>query len=229
MNTKNIQACVLDTETTGVKDPQPIEVAYMRLDGFMNPVEPIFCERYKPAKPIELGAMATHHITDDDVNDCPPYTDFVLPGDIAYMIGHNIDFDQTAINACGKQPEVKLICTLALCRKFWPNTSHTLSAMLYKLDMPYAIEHCHKAHSAGDDIRMTYRLLELIIKEINALVGPVNDFETLYQLSEIARIPAIMPFGKHKGDDIAQLPATYKRWLLDQPDVDPYLRKALLK
>jgi len=82
---------------------------------------------------------------------------------------------------------------------------------------------------ADDDVCMTYRLLELIVEELNSTVDIIVDgFEPLYQLSEIARIPTIMPFGKHKGDDISKLPVSYKRWLLDQPDVDPYLRKALI-
>ena len=52
-------------------------------------------------------------------------------------------------------------------------------------------------------------------------------WEDIWQASELARIPTIMPFGKHKGTAIADIPADYKRWLLGQPDVDPYLRKAL--
>jgi exodeoxyribonuclease X len=41
------------------------------------------------------------------------------------------------------------------------------------------------------------------------------------------RIPKVMTFGKHKGAAIADIPADYKRWLLGQQDVDPYLVKAL--
>jgi exodeoxyribonuclease X len=36
-----------------------------------------------------------------------------------------------------------------------------------------------------------------------------------------------MPFGKHRGVAMAEVPADYKRWLRGQPDVDPYLRQAL--
>ena len=46
-------------------------------------------------------------------------------------------------------------------------------------------------------------------------------------MSEIARIPTIMPFGKHKGLLLADVPSSYKQWLLGQSDVDPFLRKAL--
>ena len=36
-----------------------------------------------------------------------------------------------------------------------------------------------------------------------------------------------MTFGKHKGVPIKDVPADYKRWLPGQPDIDPYLIKAL--
>jgi exodeoxyribonuclease X len=36
-----------------------------------------------------------------------------------------------------------------------------------------------------------------------------------------------MPFGKHKGMLLADVPSDYKQWLLTQGDRDPYLRKAL--
>ncbi|HBZ18829.1 MAG TPA: DNA polymerase III subunit epsilon, partial [Betaproteobacteria bacterium] len=36
-----------------------------------------------------------------------------------------------------------------------------------------------------------------------------------------------MPFGKHKGSLLSDMPRDYKEWLLKQGDIDPYLRKAL--
>ncbi len=36
-----------------------------------------------------------------------------------------------------------------------------------------------------------------------------------------------MPFGKHKGLPLADLPNDYKQWLMAQGDIDPHLRKAL--
>lgn len=49
----------------------------------------------------------------------------------------------------------------------------------------------------------------------------------LWEASELARIPKVMSFGKHKGVEIKDVPPDYKRWLKSQPDVDPYLLKAL--
>jgi exodeoxyribonuclease X len=36
-----------------------------------------------------------------------------------------------------------------------------------------------------------------------------------------------MPFGKHKGMLLVDVPKDYKKWLLTQQDIDPFLRKAL--
>ena len=36
-----------------------------------------------------------------------------------------------------------------------------------------------------------------------------------------------MPFGKHKGELISQMPSDYKQWMLRQDNVSEYLRKAL--
>jgi len=55
----------------------------------------------------------------------------------------------------------------------------------------------------------------------------LSSWETVWQLSEKARIPKVMMFGKHKGTAIKDIPGDYKSWLLKQPDVDPYLVKAL--
>jgi exodeoxyribonuclease X len=52
-------------------------------------------------------------------------------------------------------------------------------------------------------------------------------WEDVWKVSEIARIPAVMSFGKHKGTPIKDIPADYKEWLLKQTDIDPYLFKAL--
>jgi len=55
----------------------------------------------------------------------------------------------------------------------------------------------------------------------------VKTAEDLYAESEKARIPTTMPFGKHKGMLLSDIPSDYKQWLLTQGDIDPNLRKAL--
>lgn len=212
-------AIIFDTETTGINDPQLIEAAYIRPDSFANGIKESFCKRYKPSKAISLGAMATHHIMDEDLEGCEASESFLLPDGVEYLIGHNIDFDWKVIG----QPPIKRICTLALCRHLIPEAdSHSLGAMIYYFNRGGAREMVKGAHSAEADVMMCLFILHAIINLTNA-----DSWEYLWQLSEKARIPTVMPYGKHKGEPIASVPSDYKQWLLRQTDVDPYLVKAL--
>ena len=224
------QAIIFDTETTGVNEPVIVEAAWLLLDDPANcGICDKFLGRYNPGKPIELGALATHHILDQDVAGSPPASEFRLPEGAAYIIGHNIDFDWRAVG----EPPVKRICTLALSRYLHPELdAHTQSAMLYHYanDRVLARENLRNAHSAAADVRNCARLLSCLLDELEArgeMPAPVASWEDVWSISERARIPTVMTFGKHKGQPIAEIPGDYKAWLLRQPDVDPYLAQAL--
>jgi len=211
---------IFDTEATGIKEPVLIEAAWLELES----IEPFtvanpFVQRYNPGKQISLGALATHHIMDEELIDCQPASSFKLPDDVGYIIGHNVDFDWEVIG----KPEVKRICTLALARKLWPDLdSHTQSALLYFLERNSAREQLRNAHSALTDVGICAVILDHICQQLS-----VKMVEDLYIESEKARIPTTMTFGKHKGTLLADIPSDYKEWLLGQGDIDPYLRKAL--
>lgn len=210
-----MKVIIFDTETTNVKDPEVIEVAWIDAE---YPHES-FEQRYKPINPITFGAMAVHSIMDEDLIDCLPSESFKLPEEVEYIIGHNIDFDWKAI----RKPNVKRICTLALSRKLWPEIdSHTQSAVMYFLHRDIARDMVKNAHSALADVRVCYFILVSIKEKLGT-----RTWEELWVESEKARIPEFMPFGKHKGLPIGEVPRDYKAWLLRQDDVDEYLIKAL--
>jgi len=215
------KAVIFDTETTGRKDPIIIEGAWLELKS----VDPFklglsFCQRYNPGKPIELGALATHHIYDEELIQCPPAKSFSLPNDVEYIIGHNIDYDWNVID----QPNIRRICTLALARKVWNSIdAYSQSALLYFIDRDNARDILKKAHSAETDVRICATILEKICIELD-----ISSFEHLWESSEDARTPTVMPFGKHKGTLITDIPIDYKKWLLNQDNIDPYLKDALL-
>lgn len=213
-------AIVLDTETTGLEEPQPIEVAYLVLKSPVGlEVASTFHQVYKPAKPITLGALATHHIMDEDVEFAPPYTDFRLPDGTEYLIGHNVDFDWLAIG----KPEVRRIDTCCLARHLWPTAdSHSLSAMLYLLFRSTARHLLRDAHSAGQDVNNCLLLLGEIVKRTEP-----KSWEQLWKYSEVARIPTHIAFGKHRGTAIEDLPRDYRQWILKQVDMDPYVLQAV--
>jgi exodeoxyribonuclease X len=216
------KSIIFDTEATGIKEPVLIEAAWLELES----IEPFavtnpFVQRYNPGKQISLGALATHHIMDEELVDCPSASSFKLPDGVGYIIGHNVDFDWEVIG----KPEIKRICTLALARKLWPDLdSHTQSALLYYLDRNNAREQLRNAHSAFTDVGICAVILDHICQQLN-----IKTVEDLYGESEKARIPTTMPFGKHKGEKISEIPNYYKAWLLEQGGLDPYLKKALEK
>lgn len=220
-------AIVFDTETTDIRAPEIIEAAWMPVTIAASGVDSLqfgapVSRRYKPAGRISMGAMAVHHIMEEDLAGCEPSTSFALPKGVAYLIGHNVDFDWAAV---GSPPKIKRIDTLCLARKYWPECdSHSLGALAYYLFRPTARQALKAAHSAQADILLTGRLLNEIVRKSGQRIETV---EQLWALSEAARVPEVMPFGKHKGELIAQVPRDYKVWLLKQPDVDPYLVKAL--
>ena len=224
-----MHAIILDTETHTLNG-QPIEIAYAPIEVNQGQLSldksQIFDQLYTVDEPISYAAMAVHHILEEDLVGQPHYSSFQLPKDTVYMIGHNIDYDLRAIEKCGVDTShIKAICTLALARRAWPDAeAHNISALIYMISKgsAKAREMIKKAHRADMDIILTANILNQIIHQLN-----IQSLEELYTISEDARIPRSLNFGKHKGTLIADLPKDYVQWLLRQTDLDPYLRKAL--
>lgn len=222
-----MSALILDTETHDLNG-YPIEIAYAPCSFeqgvlVINQGE-VFDEYFSCPEPIALGALATHHILETDIAEKPSFDTFRMPQGVQYLIGHNIDYDITAIQKCQPDFTVKGICTLALCRMVWPELPHTLSAMYYHVmdDLELARKHLRHAHNAKADIYFTGVILKTLVEQLG-----IKDMNSLFIMSETARIPKYITFGKHKGTAIKDLDPSYVTWLLRQGDLDPYLRKAI--
>lgn len=233
-------AIILDTETTGIDAPEVISLAHSDVlegpDALRGNMRLLF---FKPSKPISLGALATHHIIDEDLVDCEPWPGKWMPPEgVQYLIGHNIDFDWNAIGS----PHMARICTLALSRWLWPDLdSHSLSALTYYFQGRIAArELLRNAHSADYDVHLCLLLLEEILKTIPGLTS----WHQVWVASEKARVPERISFGKYGPDsdwakknggaircaELRSYDPGYYRWLMtqcDQVEKDPYLRKAL--
>jgi exodeoxyribonuclease X len=218
---------VLDSETTGLKEPiQPIEVAYLGISYPNLEVESEFCQRYKPDKPIELGAMATSHILLSELQNEPSYTTFKLPEDTEYLIGHNIDYDWKVIGS----PNVKRIDTKAISDYLYPELdSHTQSAMIYYFYNHEATSMLKEAHNALCDVQNCLTLLACLVDNDNVPASALESIEGLYQFSELCRIPKTIAFGKFKGMPYTALDQGYVSWWLYKSDIKPteYQLKAL--
>lgn len=225
-----MNAVILDTETHTLNG-LPIEIAYVPFQLNNGEIsmfaEQCFDEYYSVGEPISYGAMAVHHILESDIADKPSYKTFKLPSEVQYIIGHNIDYDIAVIQRCGVDTSnIKAICTLALARKAWPDAdAHNISALIYMLmsGNEMARQKLRDAHNAKYDVLMTGFVLKSLVRALG-----IKNIDDLYSTSEAARTPEIMTFGKYKGTAIRLLPVDYKAWLLKQPELDPYLKKALV-
>lgn len=214
-----LDAIILDTESTQKKDlperpNEPIEVAFASW-----PDDTIAeCRRYKPRHPPAWGAISVHGIGMQDLEGCTPANQAIFEVPKArYWIGHNIDFDWHVMG----RPPVQRICTLALSRSVHPTLdSHTLSTMIYYLrgvnDATRKL--LRDAHSAAHDVMLCRILLTHLCEELNT-----HDLAALYELSEEARIPKKMSFGKFADQPISAVDRGYAAWYARQPDPDPYV------
>jgi len=125
-----------------------------------------------------------------------------------------------------------LICTNAMANFLLPTLeSHKLVSLLYHFHRDIARAQAKNAHAAIADIYFTELVLGSLIDLANNQGHVINDVDSLYEFSQIARIPTHLSFGKHKGEAIADLAASsegvgYIKWLLKQDSVDPYLAQA---
>lgn len=218
-----MRAIIFDTETTDQKDGEVIELAFC--DVIFDPVQgelfrsAVSSFRYKPQRPISFGAMAVHHILPSDLDSCPAFTTNDLPAADVY-IGHNVDFDRAFYPQCA---DAATIDTLVLSRKLWPDDSHTLGAMTYRLNPHYesARQALKNAHEAAADVVLTYQLLRGIYHTLHC-----PDLQAFIHASDEARVPSIMPFGKFKGQPISAVDNGWRAWYKKQSDQDPYLLEA---
>lgn len=229
-----IPAVAIDFESTcATIDAQATELGLCPVifsaSGILNPRMDAVAIRCKPDRDITFGAMAITGICPEDIAAEPSHTDVVnayLPKGPAYIIGHNIDYDiQVAKNAGVDVSEYLAICTLAIAKSLYPDAQHNLTALLYMLDYDYARQHAQHAHSAAHDVRFCIRLLRMFCRQAG-----ITDMQTLYEYSEEARIPKVLPMGKHKGRLIADMTKDpkdreYLDWVIKNVS-DPYLVKA---
>lgn len=225
---------LFDTETTGADEgAEIIEAAIGEIVApasgeyaMLLDMPQVTAQRFKPSRPIQLGALATHHIIAEDLATCPPSSSFALPPETTLLVGHNVDFDWRMAGS----PPIHRVCTLALARSVWPTLdSHSQGALLYHI-LPHAEarRRLTAAHSAEADVRNLF----LILQELCQVLKPTS-WRDLYRISEEARIPKFITFGKHKpkpGEPpvpFEDLPRSYREWMLKEPDMDPHVKIAV--
>jgi DNA polymerase III epsilon subunit-like protein len=87
---------VIDTETTGIDQPEIVHIAIVDQHGRI-----ILDERVKPLGDIEAGATAVHGHTAESLADCPTWADIYdrvyEQLELMAVLAYNIEFDMTAL------------------------------------------------------------------------------------------------------------------------------------
>ena len=216
---------LVDTETTGVGATDAVcEVAWAQIDEDFNIIAQ-GSSLINPGKPIHYAASAVNGITDAMVADAPTLEEYMvmaghpLFGDDVVFIAHNAAFDHRFLKNM-LHDDTQLLCTLKVARRLYPDAANhkqgTLAAML---GIEVARE---KAHSADGDIDVLLKLVKQMC--IDAGCG----LSELLQIQSIPLTITKIPFGKHKGTKLSDLPKSYVSWLLEKAtNLDPDLRTAL--
>lgn len=211
-----------DVETSGLgPEAEVVQIAWAEINENFEVVSKA-SSLINPGVPISASASGVHGITNKDVGNAPTLAQFheqtgnsLMQGDIV-LVAHNAPFDQRFFkpligNLVGS------LCTLKMSRLLYPDAEdHKLQTLRYTLGLGGG-----DAHSAAGDVEVCVNLLHRLCIDSDASIFDL--FERSKKPVAISR----MPFGKHKGMLISELPRNYVAWLLGLDNLDDNLRWTL--
>ena len=216
-----------DTETTGANPATAkiVELGYVVTDANLNILNS-WRTLVDPEMPIPADASGVHHITDEDVYDAPTVEQISeaclaplqRPGVI--LVAHNAPFDlQVAAGLLGR--DYKSIDTLQLAKRYIPDApNHKLGTLMYYCGLTQR----KNTHSAIEDCMICVDLLRHIMLVTN------KSIDELITASNEPLVIRVMPFGKHKGMKMEDVPTDYLKWALrEMNNLDANLRHTMEK
>jgi exodeoxyribonuclease X len=150
-------------------------------------------------KPVFRGSDAWNQLQD------------LITSDSNVMVAHNAAFDVAMLKKEGIEPK-KVVCTFKLARYFDKDgviPRYGLQYLRYYLNLDVDAT----AHSALGDILV----LEAVFQHIHAHAVEKFGDDAVAKIIEISEKPVLyrrMPFGKHKGLKMEEVPADYLKWLV---------------
>lgn len=218
-----MRAIFYDTETTGIKTDKDriIEIAAY------DPVRGCTFEKLiNPGIPIPADATAIHKISDAMVAEAPSFAQ-VAQEFIAFcegefvLIAHNNDsFDLPMLRSEFARhqvefPEWKFIDSLKWARRYRGDLPRHTLQFLREI---YGIT-ANNAHRALDDVIVLHQVFQLMIDDL--------DIKQVFTLLNRPKEIIHMPFGKHQGKPLQNLPKDYVQWLFSNGALDKAENKDL--
>lgn len=210
------RAIYYDTETTGVRSAQDRVIEIAAYDPERNLT---FERLVKPDIMIPAEATAIHHITNEMVADAPGFDiigkDFIefCDGDVI-LIAHNNDaFDVLFLKEEFKRnsiefPAWNFLDTLKWARKYRPDLPRHSLQFLREV---YGIA-ANNAHRALDDVVVLHQIFSKMLDDLT--------IDQAFALMQKPTVITHMPFGKHAGTPLGDVPSSYVRWLAENEVFD---------
>jgi len=198
-----------DTETTGTRPDKDKIIEIAAYDPELNLT---FCSFVNPEVLIPEEATKIHNITNEMVKEAPLFgqvgKEFIefCEGETV-LIAHNNDafdlpFLQNEYQKAGLAfPAWTFLDSLKWARKYRPDLPRHSLQYLREV---YGIT-ANQAHRALDDVKILAEVFFHLVDDIDMDTA----LELLKQTQKITR----MPFGKHQGKPLEQVPRDYLSWL----------------
>lgn len=214
----------LDTETTHLgPDARMIQLAYKSaVDGAeVN-------EYFKAPVPIDFGAMAIHHVTNEMVADKPAFEGSSFKQTLIdllkdnILVAHNADFDMMVLKNEGVETP-QYIDTLRVARHIIDAPQHKLQYLRYMLGLNVE----GMAHDAWGDIVVLEALYRKMEKMVQEKFSVSTEPEIIEKMVYLTKLPVLMDefkFGKYKGKpfkEVAAIDQGYLQWLHDSETSKP--------
>jgi DNA polymerase-3 subunit epsilon len=203
------RAIYYDTETTGTRADKDRIIELAAYDPVENRS---FVQLINPGVPIPKEATAIHQITDEMVAEAKSFKEVALlfldfcPAETVLIAHNNDTFDKLFLEAEFKRagvefPSFHYIDTLKWSRKYRSDLPrHTLQSLREVYGFP-----ANQAHRALDDVIVLHQVFSAMIDDLS--------IETVLELLAKTQAVGRMPFGKHQGKPLSEVPKSYVGWL----------------
>jgi DNA polymerase III epsilon subunit-like protein len=233
MNVMKQNLVFLDTETTGIENGRLIQLAYKKQNNVLGDdngnKEKTVVEYFKPPVPIEIEAMAIHHITEKHIAAKPAFAKSkafdalqkLLADPATILVAHNAKFDIGILEREGVAIDHnRFICTMKVAQTMYDLPQYKMQYLryLWGIEDDEAI-----AHDAAGDVAILEKVFDYLATDYAAKHPGEDAVEAFINISKNPVLLRRASFGKYAGktfEEIKTVDVGYLQWMSSLADKD---------